>query len=118
METKIRLPLGTAGVRNEFPPDNAGNGAKRASALELAVLTCMTPSSRENFAPDPLAKGRGRVEKAKPAARAEVPKAPVKVWILQDHLRDLFGNHLVNFGNAGIAETPKIVSRDGIAPIA
>ena len=118
METKIRLPLGTAGVRNEFPPDNAGNGAKRASALELAVLTCMTPSSRENFAPDPLAKERGKVGKAKPAARAEDRKVLVKGEILRDHLRDPFGNRLANFGNAEIAETPKIVSRDGIAPIA
>ena len=112
------MPPGTAGARNESPPVSVGNGAKRASALESVAHTYTTPSSRENFVPDPLAKGRGRVEKAKPAVRAEVRKVLVKAETLREHLPGPFGNRLANFGNAEIAETPRIASRDGITPIA
>ena len=118
METKIRLPLGTAGVRNEFPPDNAGNGAKRASALEPAVLICMIPSSRENFVPDPKVKEKEKGKRAKTAAQAEILKAPEKGEIPRDRRRDRLGNHLANSGSEEIAEIPKIVSKDGIVLIA
>ena len=118
METKICLPLGTAGVRNEFPPDNAGNGAKRASALEPAVLICMIPSSRGNFVPVLKAKEKEKGKRAKAAAKAEIPKAPEKGEIPRGRLRDPLGNHLASSGSEEIAEIPKIVSKDGIVLIA